>query len=174
MTHNLHYSRNDFKLGYLCNSLAENGVLEENLISFTEEAGLAKGSRPGTAKYLFSRSLKHVGTVAGLGLAGLLFAFVSDLTDGNINLPLNFYGISYLFGVVAGYCDWYSEYDNHSLHEVESPKKKANEFRSKLYTRYYDEISDILKKEEVGREEEKLQKLQVLMMLQSEGVSQSF
>jgi hypothetical protein len=138
------YSRNGFNLGYMCNSLAGRGVLEENLISFTEEVGLAKESRPGTCKYLFSRGLKHAGAIAGLGLGGLLFAFIPDLADGSVNLSLGFYTISSLFGIVAGYCDWYSEYENNVPHELESPKKKAREFRSMLYTDYQYDVLRII------------------------------
>ena len=170
MIHSLHYCRNGFNLGDMCNSLVKNSderfELEENLVEFSRESGLSNNSRPGTGKYLFSRGLKHAGAVAGLSLSGLLFAFVPDLADGTVNLSPGFYAISSLFGIVAGYCDWYSEYDNHSLHEVESPKKKAREFRSKLYTGYQDNILKILKEKDVIKEEDKLQKLQVLLRLQ--------
>ena len=149
MTHSLHYSMNGFSLGDMCNSLAERGVPEENLISITEEVGLAKGSRPGTGRYLFSRGLKHAGAVASLGVfGGLLFAFFPDLADGTVDLSPGFYAISSLFGIVAGYSDWYSEYENSVPYEVVSPLERKAKFRSSIYTLYHSKVLRILEEKE--------------------------
>ncbi len=132
----------DFNLGSLCNFLAARGVFEGSLIEITKESGLAKNSRPGTGKYIFSRGLKHLGAVVGLGIGGTLFAFLPDLFDGSVDFPAQVYGLSSFFGIVGGYCDWYRPSENKGIHEVGSPKEMKRQFYVIANNRYSEEVSD--------------------------------